>query len=463
MGFLRERMAADGSVRYVALYRDIRGKQRSAGTFTNKKLANKAWQRAEGKVAEGRAGDPRRGRQAFERYVRDEWLPNHVMEHRTRESYTYYLDRVILPEFGPMKMVEILPSHVREWVSKLQKGWVDAPGPRGRGRKATVSTSPKVIKNCMVILSAIFTTALNDQVTHLHPCKGVKTPPVPKKVREIITPEQFEALHQALPENMQLLVEADVESGLRWGELTDLRVRDFNRQTRSLTVSRVVVELAKPFRVDGQRFVVKEYPKDKEHRRLRLSQQVSAKICEHIDAHALGPDDLLFAMSNLDALGKPRLRAVPDTDALGLTAPNEKGRQYRHGTMTAYGMAPCRCRSCKDAYAIYRAQRRSEGKDHPRRPRTVTTDADGHIPRSWFRDQVWRPACDQAALPVGVRVHDLRHAHASWLLAGGADLQVVKERLGHASIVTTQRYLHSLPEADDAALDAFAKIRHRGA
>jgi site-specific recombinase XerD len=51
-------------------------------------------------------------------------------------------------------------------------------------------------------------------------------------------------------------------------------------------------------------------------------------------------------------------------------------------------------------------------------------------------------------------VHDLRHAHASWLLAGGADLQVVKERLGHASIVTTERYLHSLPTADQTALDA---------
>jgi site-specific recombinase XerD len=60
-----------------------------------------------------------------------------------------------------------------------------------------------------------------------------------------------------------------------------------------------------------------------------------------------------------------------------------------------------------------------------------------------------------------VRVYDLRHAHASWLLAGGADIQVVKERLGHGSIVTTQKYLHSLPEADDAAVDAFAKIRRR--
>ncbi|TDE27395.1 tyrosine-type recombinase/integrase [Actinomadura sp. 6K520] len=42
---------------------------------------------------------------------------------------------------------------------------------------------------------------------------------------------------------------------------------------------------------------------------------------------------------------------------------------------------------------------------------------------------------------------DLRHAHASWLLAGGADLQVVKERLGHRKISTTERYDIGLPLA----------------
>ena len=51
---------------------------------------------------------------------------------------------------------------------------------------------------------------------------------------------------------------------------------------------------------------------------------------------------------------------------------------------------------------------------------------------------------------AAVRPHDLRHAHASWLLAGGADLQAVKERLGHASIATTEKYLHTLPDAGDS-------------
>ncbi len=88
-------------------------------------------------------------------------------------------------------------------------------------------------------------------------------------------------------------------------------------------------------------------------------------------------------------------------------------------------------------------------------------DTDGHIARRWFREQVWLPAIQTANITIPVRPHDLRHAHASWLLAGGADLQVVKERLGHASIVTTEKYLHTMPDADETALDALTKVRRR--
>jgi site-specific recombinase XerD len=58
-------------------------------------------------------------------------------------------------------------------------------------------------------------------------------------------------------------------------------------------------------------------------------------------------------------------------------------------------------------------------------------------------------------------MRDLRHAHASWLLASGADIQIVKERLGHTSIATTERYLHTLPDADETALHALSAIRDR--
>lgn len=78
--------------------------------------------------------------------------------------------------------------------------------------------------------------------------------------------------------------------------------------------------------------------------------------------------------------------------------------------------------------------------------------------RNTFRTRGWLPATQAAGLN-GVRIHDLRHAHASWLLAGGADLKTVMDRLGHTQIQTTQKYLHALPDADDKALAAFERVR----
>jgi hypothetical protein len=112
--------------------------------------------------------------------------------------------------------------------------------------------------------------------------------------------------------------------------------------TGVVTVSRVAVELPRRFHPDGGRFLIKDYPKDGEHRQFKLSPQIVQKIGQHIAAHDIGPDDLFFTMPQLPA--RP-LRLVADPATLGLTIPNAAGRRYQHGTLSGYSAGRCPLRA----------------------------------------------------------------------------------------------------------------------
>lgn len=214
MGFSRKRVGKNGKIRYNACYRDLRGTVLSAGTFATEKASDRAWQKAEVELRQGRVGDPARGRQRFRKYVEERWLPHHVLEPTSHEKYTYYLGAFIYPV------------------------------------------------------------------------------------------------------------------------LAKLRVNDLDLVSRML--SRKVIEVNREFHPEGKRFLVKHYPKDKEYRRLKLTPQIVAKLKAHAQAHNLGPGGLLFARR--PTLPAP-LHAIIQPEALGFTAANEAGRQYRHGTLSAYNAA----------------------------------------------------------------------------------------------------------------------------
>jgi integrase/recombinase XerD len=79
-----------------------------------------------------------------------------------------------------------------------------------------------------------------------------------------------------------------------------------------------------------------------------------------------------------------------------------------------------------------------------------------HISRVRLFQLVREMAADAGIAPERISPHVLRHAFATHLLAGGADLRVLQALLGHADIATTQIYTH----VDAARLVQLVNERH---
>ena len=79
-----------------------------------------------------------------------------------------------------------------------------------------------------------------------------------------------------------------------------------------------------------------------------------------------------------------------------------------------------------------------------------------HLTRVRLFQIVRAMASDAGIAPERVSPHVLRHAFATHLLSGGADLRVLQSLLGHADIATTQIYTH----VDSARLVELVNSRH---
>jgi excisionase family DNA binding protein len=67
--------------------------------------------------------------------------------------------------------------------------------------------------------------------------------------------------------------------------------------------------------------------------------------------------------------------------------------------------------------------------------------------------RAFNKACERAGIE-NLKFHDLRHTFGSRLIKNGANINLVKELMGHASIITTQRYLHSQEDEKRKAIEA---------
>jgi integrase len=379
MAYAQQRMTSAGTSRWYAIYFTPDGRQRSGGGFSTKRDAERAAIKLEQQAAAGTLADASRGKLTFAAYVeRYYWPAAHHLEPTTLAAYRSNLDSHFLPYFGRMRMSKIVASTVQAWVNEVSAEVEDFEG----NRKPRLSS--RSVRKYHTFLHAIFERAIIDQVITINPCAHTVLPKFVKAPKKAITPEQFETLLSKIPQQYRVLVLVAIETGVRWGELAALRPVDVDLDTGEIHVRRVVLEVSKKITGADKVWTIRDYPKDNEHRAIRIGDQLCQDAREYMMATGKRGEDLLFATST----GSP-------------------------------------------------------------------------VSRNVFRTRVWLPAVASSKIKQRVRFHDLRGAHASWLLAGGADLKAVMDRLGHKQIQTTQQYLGRLPDADERALKAFEAVRGR--
>lgn len=159
----------------------------------------------------------------FEKYVLERWEPNILptLRFSTSRNYRHLIRRHLLPFFGKIRLPEIGPVDVQQFLAGKSKQY-----------------SPKTVLALRNMLSKIFGTAQRWGYLQSNPAHGAQVPAlVAMRERLTLTPVQVRALLGELQEPYRTMVLLAVLSGLRRGEIFGLRWKCVDFAGGSIRVS----------------------------------------------------------------------------------------------------------------------------------------------------------------------------------------------------------------------------------
>ncbi|MDQ3611473.1 MAG: site-specific integrase [Actinomycetota bacterium] len=464
MGFVRKRRSKNRGTRFVAVAH-VGGRDLTLATYDTFAEATDAWQHAEVQERRRTGGSSLlAGRMPFRDLVAL-YMQAAQLEPSTRSAYASHCRAHLLPRFGDRPIADLSSAEVGRWMNDQLAAQLSV-----RTRVAT-----------RITLSSILQFAVNNGQLSFNPVRGTRAPRTTalRRRRAVLKPEQWPALRREFNEygpETQLLIDVAIDTGLRFGELTDLRPSHLDQHRKPfLRVQTVATWPGEEFSNNGDVVERKQYTKGAEDRNVDLSPQVAATLTSHLTRHCLGPDELIFNFDRLreeharwraqraaeqrtvfEAEWQAKLAAEPiSTERFVVVRGDGRVRSGEHGSPNTYALG-CRCAHCtyiNTAYARQRREVRRGGEAPVRRgppPKGRPGIREPWLNPQWFGEVVWRPATARAGLQW-VHFHDLRHAHATWLLAAGVPVRSVQRRLGHRNLATTEIYLGELVEVEDIA------------
>jgi integrase len=222
-------------------------------------------------IALGTWTDPSAGRET----IGDLW-PAWIAakETRCKPSYTATLRFAwqghVEPEWAGVQVRDVRRQAVQEWVSRMAK-----------------ERSASVTLRAFGILKGICVQAVRDGLIPRDPCGGVELPRRTRKQHHYLDAAQLFALADASGWRRGIVLTLGL-TGLRWGELVALDVRDLDTARRRLSVSRSMTE------VEGE--LVESEPKTWEHRQVAYPPVLDAVMRGACEGKA--PGDPLFSTAD---------------------------------------------------------------------------------------------------------------------------------------------------------------------
>jgi integrase len=449
MAYTERREGAKG-VRYRGFYKDADGRYKCVGTYDTAERALEISQAAEKRAAaliSGAIGglDPvTRATRTIGEY-KPIFLRHHRVEGNTKDTYADTLRLHVLPFLGKVRLAETDRTVARNYFTALEEA----------GRSANV------IRQSKVVLAAMFSMAVSDGYLDFNPFHDVKTPKVPgRRAIKIATTEQYLKVRACLPtKSARVFSTLLVSSGLRFCEAIGLQPSDFEWDACILEVARSVVKVSREHHPQGKTFLVREYTKNGETRRIKLDRAAVELVRAHVVEHGIGPSDVIFPAELVAPARatKPGLSAE-EIAALGFTSP-VRGRVYAHGTLGGYVTAKCRCEGCRQWAREHGRElmrkRRAASADAPVGRWAKSRDADEPYLDKQVWNRIWTTAVKESGIPFKPTAYQVRHTHASWLIDAGENPKAVMHRLGQADLRTTSRYVHVLDETGESAARRF--------
>lgn len=221
------------SGQWQARYWDDKGRRQTAPhTFLTKADAGKYLALIEADLTRGLFHDPRRGAIPFGEWA-DRWMDNAELRPTTRDLYGYLLRRFIKPTFEAVTLAEIDDVMVEDWLAGLRT--------RPKLSRSTIAKAYR-------LLARILGAAVKQRYI-LHTTWRIEGAGKEHAAEmRCASPEQINALADAVAPRYRALIVVAAYGGLRWGELVGLRRHRVDLRAGTVRVAEQTTEINGQFR-----------------------------------------------------------------------------------------------------------------------------------------------------------------------------------------------------------------------